>query len=194
VERIRKYWPAGLIGLLVLGCIVLRLGPFLAYCLAQDRRKKARRLWGRAVRLLRLAGLRRPAGLGEGEWAGEVDRLLLKAAAKKTAGPDVREAEDVRAAVSDGEGEKYGKAVLSGGNGKSAEALSDTEGPWVYRLYQGQAMARFAPDFSAEDLAGMKALWPRFTALYRRAVPAGRRILSWVLPLALPRSKAFGPF
>jgi hypothetical protein len=149
-ERFKKYWPAGLIGLLILGCAAFRLGPFLACCLVRDRRKKARRLWGRTLHLLRLAGLRRPAGMGEGEWAGKTDRLLYNAAG-------------------------------AGDAGKEGEGGEDS---WVYRLYQGQAMARFAPDFTREDLAGMKDLWPRFTALYRRAVPAGRRILSWVLPPA----------
>jgi hypothetical protein len=148
VEAVRKYWPAALLCALALGWLVLRLGPFLAYCLPQSRRKKARRLWGRAVHLLRLAGFRRPAGTAEGEWAGEVDGLFLTAAGG-TAG-----------------GEKGGE---------------------LYRLYRGQAMARFAPDFTAGDLAGIKALWPRFTAAYRRAVPLWRRILSWVLPLGLPR-------
>jgi hypothetical protein len=150
-ETVRRYWPAALLCVLVLGCAVLRLGPFLAYCLTGDRRKKARRLWGRAIHLLRLAGLRRPAAAAEGEWAGEIDRLFFKAGGAPGAGKE--------------------------------------NDPPVYRLYQLQAMARFAPDFSAEDLAGMKALWPRFTGAYRRAVPLGRRVLSWVLPLGLPRAK-----
>jgi hypothetical protein len=143
----RRYWPPALLCVLVLACVIRRLGPFLAYCLARDRRKKARRLWGRTVHLLRLAGFRRPAGMAEAEWAGAIDRLFPTAA-----------------------------------------GASGDEPPWVYRLYQVQAMARFAPDFTAEDLAGMKALWPRFTGVYRRAVPLGRRIFSWLLPL--PRSKA----
>ncbi|MDR1306487.1 MAG: hypothetical protein LBK74_02795, partial [Treponema sp.] len=58
-----------------------------------------------------------------------------------------------------------------------------------YPLYQGQAMARFAPEFTTEDLAGMRSLWPRFIAAYRRALPPGRRILAWVLPLGRPRAK-----
>jgi hypothetical protein len=152
-EGIRRYWPAVLLCLLVLAWAVLRLGPSAAYYLARDRRKKARRLWGRALHLLRLAGLRRSPGMGEGDWAGKIDRILLMAA----------------------------------GTGKDAEGGKTGEGPsCIYRLYQGQAKARFAPDFTAEDLAEIKALWPRFTALYRQAVPRGRRILSCILPLGLP--------
>ncbi|MDR0642227.1 MAG: transglutaminase-like domain-containing protein [Treponema sp.] len=157
-ETVRKYWPAALICVLVLGCLVLRLGPFFAYCLTRDRRKKARRLWGRALYLLRLAGFRRPAGMAEGEWAGAIDRLFLKAAGAEA-------------------GELPGPR-----DGTSAGVF--------YRFYQEQAMARFAPDFTAEDLAGIKALWPRFNVLYRRAVPLGRRVLSWVLPFGLPGPKA----
>jgi hypothetical protein len=160
LKTVGKYWPAALFCLLFLGCAALRLGPFFAYCLARDRRKKARRLWGRAIHLLRLGGLRRPAGMAEGEWAGKIDRFFLKAA-----GP--------RAGEAPGDGIKDGV---------------------VYRLYQGQAMARFAPDFTVEDLAGIKALWSRFSAVYRGAVPLGRRILSWVLPFGLPGFKASAGF
>jgi transglutaminase-like putative cysteine protease len=136
----RKFWPPALFFILVLGLALFRSGPALAYYLSRDRRKKARRLWKRAVHLLRLGGLRRPAGMGEAEWAGEIDRIFLKAAGM---------------------------------------------GAWVYPLYQGQAMARFAPEFSAGDLARMRGLWAGFTAAYRRAAPLGRRVLSWVLPFGL---------
>jgi hypothetical protein len=204
-ETVRKHWPALLLCLFVLGCAVFRLGPFLAYCLARDRRKKARLLWGRAVRLLRLAGLRRPAGMGEGEWAGEIDRFLLKAAAANAGEappPEKARTAEGAEAVSAADAAGSAEAVSAAEAAAAAKAVFDAEGgedgkggpAGVYRLYQRQAMARFAPDFTAEDLAGMKALWPPFTTAYRRAVPAGRRILSWILPAALPRSKAFGPF
>jgi hypothetical protein len=150
-ETVKTYWPPVLLCLLVLGWAFLRLGPFFAYCLARDPRKKARRLWGRAVHLLRLAGFRRPAGMAEGEWAGNIDRLFRRAA-----------------------------GVQAGGTEDGTEAGE------LYRLYQGQAMARFAPDFSGEDLAAIRARWPLFTAAYRRAVAPGRRALSWLLPFRLP--------
>jgi hypothetical protein len=153
-ERARRYLPLALPCVLVLGWALLRLGPALAYYLARDRRKKARRLWERAVRLLRLGGLRRPAGTGEAEWAMETSLLLRKA----------------------------------GSEGRGAEPAG--EAGWLYLLYQGQARARFAPDFSPEDLAGMQGLWPGFVTAYRRALPPGRRALSWILPLGWP---AFRP-
>ncbi|MDR0400296.1 MAG: transglutaminase-like domain-containing protein [Treponema sp.] len=163
-EGVRRYWFPALLCVLVLGWAFFRLGPALAYCLARDRRKKARRLWERAVHLLRLGGLRRPAGTGEAAWARETG-LLLRGAGLEKGAPMSGEA-------------------AGGGDSPAAE-------DWVYLLYQGQARARFAPDFGPEDLAGMRGLWPGFIAAYRRAVPLGRRILAWVLPLG---PSIFGPF
>jgi tetratricopeptide (TPR) repeat protein len=60
----------------------------------------------------------------------------------------------------------------------------------VYGLYRQKNAARFAPDFTAEDLAVMKAIWPRFIAAYRRAVPRHRRFFAWV---AAPAAMLCGP-
>jgi hypothetical protein len=162
-EGARKYWAAILGCSLVLGWIFFRLGPSFAYCLTRDRRKKARRLWKRAVHLLRLGGLRRSSGAGEAEWAGEIDRIFFKADGSNVDG------------------------FTADSNAIGSKAAAAENPSWVYRLYQGQAGARFAPEFSAEDLTEMRSLWPRFTAAYRRALPLGRRILSWVLPAGLRR-------
>ncbi|MDR1972691.1 MAG: transglutaminase-like domain-containing protein [Treponema sp.] len=133
----RRWWPALLAAAFTLGCALFRLGPFLAYSLTRDRRKKARRLWGRGIHLLRLAGLRRPGDRGEAEWAREIDGLL-----------------------------------------PALPSVKAMDRAWVYRLYEGQARARFAPDFSAGDFEAMEALWPFFTAAYRRYVPLWRRVLA----------------
>ncbi|MDR1444914.1 MAG: hypothetical protein LBI94_08555 [Treponema sp.] len=73
-EAVRKYWIAVLVCALILSLALFRLGPFLACCLARGERKKAVKIWGRALHLLRLAGLRRPGDSGEAEWARQIDR------------------------------------------------------------------------------------------------------------------------
>ncbi|MDR1024096.1 MAG: transglutaminase-like domain-containing protein, partial [Treponema sp.] len=75
-ETVQKYWTAVLVCALILFLALFRLGPFLACCLVRGERKRAVQTWGRALHLLRLAGLRRPKGSGEAEWARQIDRLF----------------------------------------------------------------------------------------------------------------------
>ncbi|GHV92153.1 transglutaminase [Spirochaetia bacterium] len=52
----------------------------------------------------------------------------------------------------------------------------------IYTLYQGMSAARFAQEYSQDDL---KLLWENyrsFTAIYRRQVSGGRRFLAWIIP------------
>ncbi|MDR2136582.1 MAG: transglutaminase-like domain-containing protein [Treponema sp.] len=72
----RRYWPLALACALALFAALFRLWPIFACCLARGKRKKAVALWNRAVRLIRLAGLRRPRDSAEAEWAREIDRQL----------------------------------------------------------------------------------------------------------------------
>ncbi|MDR0998896.1 MAG: hypothetical protein LBL70_07495 [Treponema sp.] len=55
---------------------LIRCGPSAAWVFAPKPRGKAALLWPRGIRLLRLAGYRRPAALGEAEWARETERLI----------------------------------------------------------------------------------------------------------------------
>ena len=60
----------------------------------------------------------------------------------------------------------------------------------MYALYQNTAAARFAPEFTNDD---MQSLWNNylvFRAAYRRRISPGRRLLAWLLP---PLALALGP-
>ncbi|MDR0732066.1 MAG: hypothetical protein LBF63_10390, partial [Treponema sp.] len=122
------------------------------------------------LHLLRLAGLRRPKGSGEAEWAREIDRLLCSRVYGKPHDDSA-----------------YGSGYGSGSSGDSA-------GPCpCYELYRRKTAARFAPDFGEEDFAPVKTSWSAFISAYRRTVPLWRRALSWILPLGLPRSGTSPP-
>jgi transglutaminase-like putative cysteine protease/tetratricopeptide (TPR) repeat protein len=54
--------------------------------------------------------------------------------------------------------------------------------PGVYALYQGFAAARYAPEFTPEDLRNFREQYRVFSASYRKATPPARRFLAWVLP------------
>jgi hypothetical protein len=69
----RRYWPPALLCAVILLFAFLRLYPALAAVIARPGRAKALGLWGRTIHLLRLAGLHRNWGMGEAEWAKEID-------------------------------------------------------------------------------------------------------------------------
>ncbi|MCL2069452.1 MAG: hypothetical protein FWH19_00515 [Treponema sp.] len=52
----------------------------------------------------------------------------------------------------------------------------------LYALYLNAAAARFAPAYSLEDQLLMNEHYRAFSAEYSRALPAGRRLLAWLLP------------
>jgi tetratricopeptide (TPR) repeat protein len=54
--------------------------------------------------------------------------------------------------------------------------------PGVYALYQGLAAARYAPEFTPEDLRCFRKQYLMFSTAYRKAISPGRRLLAWVLP------------
>jgi tetratricopeptide (TPR) repeat protein len=60
--------------------------------------------------------------------------------------------------------------------------------PGIYGLYEKTAAARFAPEYTREDLGALRRGYALFSGTYRRSVPPGRRLLAWLLPpLALLR-------
>lgn len=59
-------------------------------------------------------------------------------------------------------------------------------------LTEAHAAARFAPRFSADDLAALRSRYAAFSRAYGAAVPRTRRILAWMLPplaLLLPAAR-----
>jgi transglutaminase-like putative cysteine protease/tetratricopeptide (TPR) repeat protein len=54
--------------------------------------------------------------------------------------------------------------------------------PGIYELYQKNAAARFAPEYTREDHGNLKREYGIFRGIYRRSVPPGRRLLAWFLP------------
>ncbi|MDR0589689.1 MAG: transglutaminase-like domain-containing protein, partial [Spirochaetaceae bacterium] len=60
----------------------------------------------------------------------------------------------------------------------------------VYPLYQSLAAARYAPEFTPEELSLLKTRYGYFRDQYQKAVPPFRRILGWILP---PLALALGP-
>ncbi|MDR0876488.1 MAG: hypothetical protein LBN21_00430 [Treponema sp.] len=60
----------------------------------------------------------------------------------------------------------------------------------TYTLYQGAAAARFAPDYTDENLAAQRANYRAFQAAYTGAAAPGRRFLAWILP---PLALVLGP-
>jgi transglutaminase-like putative cysteine protease/tetratricopeptide (TPR) repeat protein len=63
--------------------------------------------------------------------------------------------------------------------------------PGVYALYHAGAAARYAPEYSAEPLAGLLDRYRSFSKAYAQAVPLGRRLLGWVAP---PLALVLGPW
>jgi uncharacterized membrane protein YgcG len=66
----------------------------------------------------------------------------------------------------------------------------ETSFPGIYGLYQKTAAARFAPEYTREESRALKTGYGLFSGAYRRCVPAGRRLLAWLLP---PLVLLFGP-
>jgi hypothetical protein len=60
----------------------------------------------------------------------------------------------------------------------------DASLPGLYALYQDYAAARFAPDYTMESRA-VREDYRRFVSSYRAFIPAVRRALAWLPPLAL---------
>jgi tetratricopeptide (TPR) repeat protein len=60
----------------------------------------------------------------------------------------------------------------------------------VYAMYQGAAAARYAPEYSKDDLAMLQKAYRGFSAAYQKNVPLRRRLLAWLLP---PLAFALGP-
>ncbi|GHV86753.1 hypothetical protein AGMMS50255_0490 [Spirochaetia bacterium] len=82
----------------------------------------------------------------------------------------------------------------------------DSEAEWAlktdecftgtYTLYQGMSAARFAKEYSQEDLNLLWEKYRSFTAIYRQRVSAGRRFLIWIFPplaMALKSGRGGGP-
>jgi hypothetical protein len=61
----------------------------------------------------------------------------------------------------------------------------DASLPGLYGLYQDYAAARFAPDYGLKESRAMMEDYRRFGLAYRAFIPAGRRALAWLPPLAL---------
>jgi transglutaminase-like putative cysteine protease len=141
LSLIQKRGLVLVLAILILAFLMTRCLFLLFSLLRRNPRKKAFFLWAHVRRRLALGGIKKPADLGEAEWAGALD------------------------------------GRLSG----------------LYALYQDYAAARFAPvhsySYDNSALAAMKTNYRRFSLSYRAVIPAGRRILAWVLPpaaLALP--------
>ncbi|MFP3090519.1 hypothetical protein LQZ21_09355 [Treponema sp. TIM-1] len=60
----------------------------------------------------------------------------------------------------------------------------------VYPLYQSLAAARYAPEFTLEELSLLKSRYVFFQGQYKKVIPFFRRILAWILP---PLALALGP-
>jgi tetratricopeptide (TPR) repeat protein len=62
--------------------------------------------------------------------------------------------------------------------------------PGLYALYRGFAAARYAPEFTPEDLRSFREQYRIFSASCRKAVSPARRLLAWVFP---PLALLLGP-
>ncbi|MDR2069061.1 MAG: hypothetical protein LBP71_04245 [Spirochaetaceae bacterium] len=80
------------------------------------------------------------------------------------------------------------------GSRGEADWAHDLDGEFalgVYPLYQSMAAARYAPEFTREELSLLKTRYGFFQDQYKKAIPLPRRVLAWILPplaLALGRS------
>ncbi|GHU71614.1 hypothetical protein FACS189450_07920 [Spirochaetia bacterium] len=52
----------------------------------------------------------------------------------------------------------------------------------TYTLYQGMSAARFAKEYSQDDLKILCEGYNSFTVIYQQQVSAGRRFLAWIIP------------
>ncbi|MDR3161134.1 MAG: hypothetical protein LBU28_05905 [Spirochaetaceae bacterium] len=165
----RERGPGLLPAALGLGFVIYRAGLWWAACLPVRggprgdpvSRKRAARLWAHVLRRLRLGGFRRRRTYGP------------STAGPSTAGPSTYGPSTVGPST-------RGQPVP--GEAEWAQALDRDLGLGLYPLCQGIAAARYAPDFTPEDLAQFKARYRRFREGYEKAVPLRRRLLAWFLP------------
>ena len=123
--------------ILIVLSLYIRCGLYFSVFLTQNLRKKSVRYFKHAIRLLRIAGLRRKSGLtyslSEPEWALQVNNRF---------------------------------------NG-------------IYSLYKSAAAARFAPEYSKQELDLQQENYRKFRSSYNANVPLWRRITAWIFPLSL---------
>ena len=174
---LKKYWWPPLLLVLVLLFMYIRCGALLAYRLQRSRRKKALYLWKHCRRRLRLAGLGFQASFAQasGGQASEGQANREQSNLKQTSLQQTCLHQTClhQTCLHESEWAK----------------LADAKVPGTYAMYQGVSAARYAQDYSAEDLALLQENYRAFSAAYRTNIPFRRRLLAWALPpLALTLS------